>query len=132
MERFYFSAKLSSQRVWLNNGNVELYSLYKSFENGVMWKFTIAPTASLDVEGYVEKTQNGQVVRFEANEATSAINGNFLHVQNVAQHFALRDFSVFKGKYIAFTLAVFDNLINCLIIAGIKPNPQEHWIIGNF
>ena len=57
MERFYFGATLSRERVWLKNGNVELYSSKESLENGVMWKLTIALTSSLDVEGYVEKIE---------------------------------------------------------------------------
>ena len=104
MERFYFNAKLSEKRAWLNGGNVELYSLRKSFESGVMWKFTISPTESLSVEGYVEKIENGQVVKFEDNEAKSAIYGIFLRAKKPTPVPPMNDFPVFKGKDVAFTL----------------------------
>ena len=110
MEKFYFSATLSRERVWLKNGNVELYSLNESFENGVMWKLTLSPTESLHVHGYVEKIENRQVVQFEDTDAVSAIKGDFSEVQNVVSVPPINDFSVFKSKEVTFTLRVPDNL----------------------
>ena len=87
MERFYFGATLPRERVWLKNGNVELYSSKESLENGVMWKLTIALTSSLDVEEYVEKIENRQVVQFEDSDADTAIKGNFLQVKTLLKSF---------------------------------------------
>ena len=110
MEKYYFSATLSRERVWLKNGNVELYSLNESLENGVMWKLTLSPTESLHVQGYVEKIENRQVVQFEDSDAVSAIKGGFSKVQSIDSVPPMNDFSVFKSKEVAFTLRVPDNL----------------------
>ena len=110
MEKFYFSATLSRERVSLKNGNVELYSLNESLENGVMWKLTLSPTESLHVQGYVEKIENRQVVQFEGSDAVSAIKGGFSKVQSIVSVPPMNDFFVFKSKEVAFTLRVPDNL----------------------
>ena len=98
MEKFYFSAKLSRERVWLKDGNVELYSLNECLENGVMWKLTLSPTESLHVEGYVEKIENRQVVQFEDTDAVSAIKGDFSKVQNIVSVPPMNDFLCLKAK----------------------------------
>ena len=103
MEIFYFSATLSKERKSVFDGNVVLYSLNESFENGVMWKLTTSLTESLDEEGYVEKIEYDQIAQFKVKDAISAIYRNFFEVQNVAQFCPINKFPVFTWKDVALT-----------------------------
>ena len=104
MNQYFFSCTLSRERTWLSNGNVELYSLNNSFEEGVLWKFTMFPTQGTATQGFVEKLKNGQTVQFFKEEAVSAIQGNFLQVQNISPISTTNQFTFYDGRYVSFVL----------------------------
>ena len=90
---------------------MELYSLDKSFDDGSLWKFTLAPSSSLDIEGFAQKIKDGRVVTFEIAEAKAAI-GNFLRVfDRPIEEIKSFEFEFFTNNQVAFTLRV----------------PDEHW-----
>ena len=107
MQKFFFSATLSKLRSWLSDGNVELYSLDESFDDGSLWKFTLAPSSSLDIEGCVRKIKDGRVVTFQKEEAEDAIVGNFLRVSDIEEIESF-EFEFFTSNQVAFTLRVPD------------------------
>ena len=80
-------ATLSGQRVWIeDHGNTEIYSHNESFQEGTLWKLSILPPESnneLEVNGQIEKLQDGVPVTFDREEAQSALYGTFLRASDV-------------------------------------------------
>ena len=109
MQKFFFSTTLSKLRSWLSDGNVELYSLDESFDDGILWKFTLAPSSNLDIKGSAQKIKDGRVIAFEMAETKAAINGNFLGVfDRPIEEMESFEFEFLTCNQVAFTLRVPD------------------------
>ena len=88
---------------------MELYSLDESFDDGILWKFTLAPSSNLDIKGSAQKIKDGRVITFEMAETKAAINGNFLGVfDRPIEEMESFEFEFFTCNQVAFTLRVPD------------------------
>ena len=98
------------------NGNIEIYSLNKSFSEQILWKFTIYFKDENDIiTGIVEKVKKNKNLPFCDGEAEKALNANFVGAQKISlENKSPDEFTLFQGKNVAFTLTVVSQKENQL------------------
>ena len=112
----YFTATLPSIKEWMQPGNTMLYSLNESFRRDIFWKFIVFPRTQESqqhpqIDGLVEKLQNGHNMPFQSDEAITAIEGAFTGVGKIevgTVPASLQNVSLLAGPYVAFTLRILD------------------------
>ena len=107
--RKHFNVRTTNPRKWLKEiGNIEVYSLNKSFCEEILWKFTLYPkNEDNSISGFVEKVKRNENLQFPVQEAKEALKGNFLDAQIIwSENKSPDNFELFKDKKVAFTLRV--------------------------